>query len=1192
MRYSLLLGVTLALVPALASAADPVAPPVPAPAAPDVRSQALAVLKAHCYRCHGENGSIEGGLNFVLDPKRLIARRKLVPGKSLESLVFKRISGGTMPPKEEAKRPTADEIAVLKRWIDGGANAADEPARGFVTSAQTHDAILADLEGIDRRSRRFVRYLSLVNLANAGQSPDELQTARTAVNKLINSLSWHPKVRNPEPVDPSGTVLRIDLRWYMWDNTLWNRILADYPYAIAEDTASARAIMVSTATRVPVIRADWLIATASRSLLYHDILQLPVNLAELERQLRVDANQNIAQERVVRVAFNGSGISRNNRILERHDAVHGYYWRSYDFDEVPQNLVDRGLQAPDRRNVFAYPLGPGNLESTFQHAGGEAIFSLPNGLQAYFIMNAINSRLDKAPSAIVSDARRPDRAVEVGVSCMGCHITGVLPKADQMHDHLEKNPRLLARIEQETALSLYPAKEKTAAIMDEDSKRFLAALALTGVRLSKYEPIITLTQRYESDLDDTQAAADLTLPVEEFRKRLGASESLAKNFGSLRIEGGTISRQIWVQGFADLVKELRLGVLFSGNVSGQALPDNTGDVDPLEAQGGTANAMAFSADGRRAVIAGADRSLQLYDVEGGRIGKRLVGHTASVWSVAVSPDGKLAASGGMDGTVRYWDTGEGRDLKVMTGHTSVVSAVALTAGPVGIVSGGYDGSVILWSTATGREIRRFDGAAKYIHALAVSPDRKAILLGTERTLKLIDWVTGKEIRTFAGHTSAVSAVSFSADGRYILSGSDDRTMRLWEADTGKELRTFSGHESAVRSVQFDGEGRWVLSSGGDRTVRLWDRNTGKELGAFRRHADSVVHAAFVDNGKQTISGSRDGGVLLWSLEKFVPVAAVPPPASMIPVGPPELKLVKLNRGVPLDGKFGAVLMSKDRGSIFVVDLSASKLRSFGRESRPQPWAESASASLPEGVGALSQSADGSSLIAAGSSGGRGTILEYEPTTLKIRQSLFNLEVQPWEILHGGKDRVWMTTVDGPLIRFDLKTERAVEIQAAIWPKFDLFAGADADSAIVHAREKAARPIRYTKSRGSEPLALSPEMVGSLIASPNGRWLISPDGTVVDVDAADKLRKIAPFSVGSLDAESGLLVTVDAKQILRKYTFPDLKEAGVWALPLTATKVVADGKNGKLWLAVIDPDAVRSRPRAKGYEDLWLVDMPK
>src|SRR5262249_51520533 len=158
-----------------------------------------------------------------------------------------------------------------------------------------------------------------------------------------------------------------------------------------------RAVMVGTATKMPLVRADWFIATASRAPLYYELLQLPANLAELERQLRVDAAVDIQQERVARAGFNGSGVSKNNRILERHDSVHGMYWRTYDFDAVPQNLVERGNLLPDKRNIFAYPLGPVTPpgSESFQHAAGEAIFSLPNGLHGFILVNANNVRQDK-----------------------------------------------------------------------------------------------------------------------------------------------------------------------------------------------------------------------------------------------------------------------------------------------------------------------------------------------------------------------------------------------------------------------------------------------------------------------------------------------------------------------------------------------------------------------------------------------------------------------------------------------------------------------------------------------------------------------------------------------------------------------------------------------------------------------------
>src|SRR5207245_10560041 len=123
------------------------------------------------------------------------------------------------------------------------------------------------------------------------------------------------------------------------------------------------------------------------------------------RQLRVAGSQTTLPEPVARTGFIGSGISRNNRVLERHDAMNGPYWRTYDFDAIPQNLVDRDILLADRRNLFAYPLGPGFGDNVFQHAGGEAIFALPNGLHGYILINANNVRLDKGPIAIVSDPK-------------------------------------------------------------------------------------------------------------------------------------------------------------------------------------------------------------------------------------------------------------------------------------------------------------------------------------------------------------------------------------------------------------------------------------------------------------------------------------------------------------------------------------------------------------------------------------------------------------------------------------------------------------------------------------------------------------------------------------------------------------------------------------------------------------------
>ncbi|MBY0526857.1 MAG: WD40 repeat domain-containing protein [Gemmataceae bacterium] len=849
----------------------------------DLARKAHDILRTTCYRCHGQDGNVEGGMNYILDIDKLIQRKKIIPGKAELSPLYKKVAKDLMPPGDEKPRPGEADKAVLKQWIDAGApRPTTTVARTPITDADVLTFILADLEKIDKRSRRFTRYFTLAHLYNAGLGEDELQTYRNALSKLVNSLSWHAKIWRPEAIDPAKTVLRIDLRNFMWDANLWNRILNDYPYGIFLDTATSRAVAVSTATRMPVVRADWFIATASRAPLYYDLLQIPGNLNELERQLRVDVATNIQQERVARAAFNGSGVSRNNRVLERHDSVHGAYWRTYDFDAIPQNLVDRQNLLPDRRNIFAYPLGPGQTQESFQHAGGEVIFNLPNGLQAYVLVNANNQRLDKAPTAIVSDPKRPDRAVEAGLSCMSCHYRGILPKDDQVREYVEKNPKAFGRADAELIKALYPPHKKMQALMDEDHERFKKSLEACGARVSPSETVMTMALRYEADLDLPTVAAELSLSTEEFLSRLEGSPLLARNFGSLKVEGGTVARQVLIQAFGDMVKELKLGVLFQAAQVGQALPDNTGEIDPLEGRTTTANSLVFSPDGKFAIFASSDKTVRLIDLDAGREVKRMVGHTHSVWSVAFTPDGKRAISGGADNTVRIWDVEAGREIKKLEGHTGLVTGVAVAPGGKRALSVSYDQTILWWDIENFKELSSYPAPLKYINCVAIAPDGTRALLGGEKALVLWDIKAGKELSRLDGHTDAVVSVALSTDGKRALSGSDDRTLRLWDMDTCKPIRVFTGHSGPVKCVAFGPGGNTIASGSTDSTVRLWDVTTTKEMGRFQKHAEPVVSVIFTSNGKWTFSGSSDAAVRFWDLGK---VAGYTVPKELTPSKP-------------------------------------------------------------------------------------------------------------------------------------------------------------------------------------------------------------------------------------------------------------------------------------------------------------------
>jgi hypothetical protein len=89
---------------------------------PRFESEVLPILSAHCLKCHGEKKP-KAGLDLRSPASMLKGGESgpaLVPGACDKSLLFEMVQKGEMPPKKGEKL-TAEQIAVLKAWIDAGA---------------------------------------------------------------------------------------------------------------------------------------------------------------------------------------------------------------------------------------------------------------------------------------------------------------------------------------------------------------------------------------------------------------------------------------------------------------------------------------------------------------------------------------------------------------------------------------------------------------------------------------------------------------------------------------------------------------------------------------------------------------------------------------------------------------------------------------------------------------------------------------------------------------------------------------------------------------------------------------------------------------------------------------------------------------------------------------------------------------
>lgn len=489
----------------------------------DLATKATGILKAHCYECHGAKR--QGDPDYAITDLAYLEGKSglIVAGDSSSSRIMKRIYAGEMPPGNKPKL-TKDEADTVRAWIDTGAAAPAaakvEAPRQFVPTSYVRTVIGQDTLKLGGLVASDARYLSLVNLYNAGQTKEQLAASRRALSKALNSLSLAPRIVRPVPVDKDGLVMRVSLASLGWTVIQWNELLNAYPYLEAP----------------AFIRADWFIATALKPPLYYSLLRLPSNQRDLETDLGVDRDGDINANIAQRAAITDSTVAIHNRVLEYHPAVTGLYRLSYDTKNEDAD-----------RKIIRNPLGPQFGDNpfgdrAFKHDASEVIFDLPNGLHGYYAANGQGVRVDAVPNDVANDTTQLSGSPNIvpGLSCIGCHSQGIQTKiSDVARAGSPVNGLELAKV-----AALYPQKERFSAYLEKDKSRYLKAeLAATG---QTDEPIRVAVEAYDKPIDLATAAKESDQADPRFVAQLINTQGDLQAEG-LRplIEGKTITRDTW-----------------------------------------------------------------------------------------------------------------------------------------------------------------------------------------------------------------------------------------------------------------------------------------------------------------------------------------------------------------------------------------------------------------------------------------------------------------------------------------------------------------------------------------------------------------------------------------------------------------------------------------------------------------------
>ncbi|HUR54693.1 MAG TPA: hypothetical protein VMZ71_11215 [Gemmataceae bacterium] len=571
-----------------------------------IATQAGAILKAHCYRCHSGEGSSTpykfdvSNRDSLVNPDPVTKKVMVVAGDPEKSQLWRAIKDERMPQIGSPEKhwfgtPTGGQAEIVKKWITDGAAAFPLPGakRAFVGPEYTLKAVLDFLRDVEIKAPRKVKQYRFFSLANVHNNPvisdEDLAYHRAALSKVINSVSWAARIVPPEAIDgEKQLVFAINLEDLVWDaanGNLWKSITDAYPYGLTfEDhpdqklRALEQQMCKLSGHSYPIIRADWFIATASRPPLYHALLydrglkeirdkridpsrpvtpENPKQMTayDLEVALKVDVFKNFNNDKIARAGFVRSGVSAQNRLVERHDARFGAYWKSYDF------LPDAG-----RQRLIRFPLGPQLFHDpelknpyeaqAFRHDGGESIFNLPNGLQGYFLVNGKDERIDAGPIQVVSDNNRVSGSFEIvnGVSCMACHAHGVIRFGDTIRHKAAVFGAAAEKVRQ-----IYPERKDMDKLLDRDEQKFMTAaeeatlrfLAVgdnAGKTLKDFrEPVSVVSIDYRLrylDLRTLATELDVAKP-EDVAIGVGKDRMTELGLAHMLQSGGVIPRHEW-----------------------------------------------------------------------------------------------------------------------------------------------------------------------------------------------------------------------------------------------------------------------------------------------------------------------------------------------------------------------------------------------------------------------------------------------------------------------------------------------------------------------------------------------------------------------------------------------------------------------------------------------------------------------
>ena len=341
-------------------------------------------------------------------------------------------------------------------------------------------------------------------------------------------------------------------------------------------------------------------------------------------------------------------------------------------------------------------------------------------------------------------------------------------------------------------------------------------------------------------------------------------------------------------------------------------PDRLERRTALRGHTGQVMGLRLTRDGRRAVSAGGEGTVRLWDLDAGLASARSQGHETAVTTVAFSPDGRLALSGDEKGQVLLWDVDAGQVLETRAAHGGKVTlldfdgdtryltgsedgqlcvwqvgqkapldqrsdqgdfdfaflstARSTTVGQAGgrlALSAHWEEGIHVWDTAQPEPVRVYKAAG--VRTAAFAAGGQSVLLGGDR-VEMVPLKDGGEPLVLAGPSTSPEVVRISPSGGFAAAGDIEGRLWVWDLQRPAEPRQLVGHFKYIHALSFSPDGRWLVAGGWDGVLRLWNVENGREVSRYAwelplEAADMAVRGDVM----RLAVGDKQGNVLFFEL---------------------------------------------------------------------------------------------------------------------------------------------------------------------------------------------------------------------------------------------------------------------------------------------------------------------------------------